>query len=313
MTAIDMGSPSQAHPTTKTPLQPQTRGNHRDVRLTALRRFAIAITLLNFLGYAFLGFEPPLAAPILALMTAYTLEITFEAISAWSTGRIPAFQGGVGKLTTFLLPAHITALAVSMLLFAGVRIWPIVFATAIAIASKAIIRINIKGRSRHILNPSNFGIAVALILLPGVGLAPPYQFTKNLLPPWEILVPFILVLPGIALNRLTGRLPVVFGWLGGFVVQAVLRVIVTDASVIATLAPITGMAFILFSFYMVTDPSTTPSHKGAQIAFGVSVALVYGLLTALHIAFAMFLSLVIVCCVRGIGLWATNSQKVRRG
>ena len=198
MPAIDINYPPKALPITDTPVRHHGRGNRRDVRLTALRRFAIAITLLNILGYAFLGFEPPLVAPIFALVTAYTLEIIFETLSAWSSGRRVAFHGGVGKLTTFLLPAHITALAVSMLLFAGVRIWPIVFATAIAIASKAIIRVNIKGRSRHILNPSNFGIAVALILLPGVGLAPPYQFTKNLLPPWEILVPFILVVPGIA-------------------------------------------------------------------------------------------------------------------
>ena len=40
------------------------------------------------------------------------------------------------------------------------------------------------------------------------------------------------------------------------------------------------MAFLLFTFYMVTDPATTPSAPLEQLAFGGAVAATYGLLMA---------------------------------
>jgi hypothetical protein len=55
---------------------------------------------------------------------------------------------------------------------------------------------------------------------------------------------------------------------------------------------------------MVTDPATTPMGKRSQIAFGASVAIVYGLLMTGHIVFGLFFALTIVCTVRGLGLYA---------
>jgi hypothetical protein len=46
-----------------------------DLRLAALRRFAIAITVLNVAGHAFLGFEQSLAQVFASLATAYSVEI----------------------------------------------------------------------------------------------------------------------------------------------------------------------------------------------------------------------------------------------
>jgi hypothetical protein len=63
-----------------------------------------------------------------------------------------------------------------------------------------------------------------------------------------------------------------------------------------------GMAFLLFSFYMVTDPPTTPSTPRGQVYFGLAVASVYGALMALHVVFGLFFALVIVCGVRGAAL-----------
>ena len=52
------------------------------------------------------------------------MEILLEAINAWSRRRDPQFAGGVIEFIDFLLPAHITALAVAMLLYANDRLWP---------------------------------------------------------------------------------------------------------------------------------------------------------------------------------------------
>jgi predicted signal transduction protein with EAL and GGDEF domain len=54
---------------------------------------------------------------------------------------------------------------------------------------------------------------------------------------------------------------------------------------------------------MVTDPATTPNGTWGQIAFGVAVALTYGVLMILHVVFGLFFSLTIVCALRGIGLY----------
>jgi hypothetical protein len=97
---------------------------------------------------------------------------------------------------------------------------------------------------------------------------------------------------------------VIAGWLVGFVIQAVVRNMLSGTSPIPSLAPMTGVAFVLFTFYMVPDPATTPERPSAQLAFGAAVATVYGLLVAVHIPCALFFSLTVVCALRGAGMWA---------
>jgi hypothetical protein len=75
-------------------------------------------------------------------------------------------------------------------------------------------------------------------------------------------------------------------------------------SLAAALLPMTGLAFLLFTFYMVTDPGTTPVRVRSQVAFGAGVAVAYGVLTALHVVFGLFFALVIVSSVRGLSLIA---------
>lgn len=275
-----------------------------DNRLAALRRFAIAITVLNVLGHFVLGFEQSWAQPLVALATAYGVELTLEAVSARASGRRPQYDGGWCAWINFLLPAHITALAVSMLLYANDRLAVIAFAVALAISSKTLIRVPVGGgRVRHCLNPSNTGIALTLVLFPWVGIAPPYQFTENLNGVGDWLLPVVIVLSGTFLNtRYTARVPLILGWLGGFLLQAGVRSLIQGTPLLAAVLPVTGMAFLLFTFYMITDPATTPSGLRGQVVFGGSVAATYGLLTAGHVVFGLFFSLLIVCSIRSLGL-----------
>jgi enediyne biosynthesis protein E5 len=272
-------------------------------RLPALRRFAVAITILNVLGHFVLGFEQSWAQPLVALAAAYGVELTLESVGAWAERRTPQFRGGWCALLDFLLPAHITALAVSMLLYANDRLWPIAFAAALGVASKTLIRVPVGRGVRHCLNPSNTGIAFTLLLFPWIGIAPPYQFTENLSGVGDWLLPTIIIVLGTFLNtRFTGRIPLILGWLGGFLLQAALRSQIQGTPFVAALLPVTGMAFLLFTFYMVTDPATTPSPPLRQVAFGGSVAAVYGLLMLMHVVFGLFFSLLVVCSMRGLGL-----------
>src|SRR6185436_600497 len=134
-----------------------------DLRLGALRRFALAITVFNILGHTVLGFEQAWAVPFLALAVGYSTELLLELIDARAHGRKLRFERRLGSFVDFMLPAHISALAVSMLLYPNQRLGPVAFATVAAIGSKYFFRVTSQGRSRHFFNPSNFGISLTLL------------------------------------------------------------------------------------------------------------------------------------------------------
>jgi hypothetical protein len=284
-------------------------------RLGGLRRFAVAITALNILGHTVFGFEQSWAQPMVALVVAYGTEILLEAVNAYCLRRPPQFICGWVGLIDFLLPAHISGLAVAMLLYTGDRLLPVAFAVTVAISSKLMFRAPVGKGVRHFFNPSNFGITITLLLFSkSVGIAAPYMFTENLDSIGDWLLPSVIILSGSFLNvRFTNRPPLILAWLVGFIIQAFIRSLMFEVSFVAALLPMTGMAFILYTFYMVTDPATTPSSKRAQVAFGLGVAFVYGALMLFHIVFGLFFALTIVCACRGLGLyalsWAANRNR----
>jgi hypothetical protein len=276
--------------------------------IKALRRFAISISIFNIVGYIFLGFEQPWIWPIVAILTGYTTELVFETIGARVENRDPRYKGGGLKgLIEFLFPAHITSIAVNMLIYVNDRIWVMIFAVTLAVATKWILRAPVRGRMRHYMNPSNFGILMVLVLFPWGSIAPPYHFTEGLNDWGSWILPAVIIITGTMLNaKLTGRMWLIFGWLSVFALQAIVRGILFDTAIPGALAVMTGVAFILYTNYMVTDPGTTPSKPGAQFAFGAGVAIVYGLFMVAHVAYGLFFATAIVCLIRGMFLWSLH-------
>jgi hypothetical protein len=74
----------------------------------------------------------------------------------------------------------------------------------------------------------------------------------------------------------------------------------------------TGIAFILFTNYMITDPGTTPTRPRAQFMFGSSVAFVYAVLMQFNIVYTLFFAVCIVCGIRGLGWWGAYWMSKRR-
>lgn len=295
---------------------PETaEARHSPKIVTALRRFAISITVLNILGYTVLGFEQPWTWPLLALLVAYGTEILLETVAAGVDGRAPRFLGGgMRGFAEFLYPAHITGLAVNMLIYVNDMVWGLVFGVVVAIGAKWVLRAPVRGRLRHFMNPSNLGITVILLVLPWASIAPPYQFTENIDGGLDWLVPAVIITLGTMLNaKLTGRMWLVLSWIVGFAAQAVIRGVLFGTSIPSALAMMTGVAFILFSNYMISDPGTTPGSRLGQIAFGGGTAAVYGLLTGLGVAYGIFFATALVCLVRGVHLWvADGTERLRR-
>ena len=286
-----------------------------DPRYLALRNFAISISVFNAFGYTLLGFEQAWLWPILAVVTAYTTEIVFELISAWAQERRPRFLGnGPRGVYEFLLPAHITALAVNMLLYANNQFWPVCFGVVVAVAQKHVLQAPIAGKMRHFMNPSNLGIATTLIVFGSwVSISPPYMFTEWANSYFKFMVPLVILTAGTVINAtLTKRVPLIVGWLGAFAIQAFVRHWLWGVQLNTALSVMTGVAFVLFTNYMITDPGTTPSKARAQFMFGSSVAFVYAVLMELNIVYTLFFATAIVCGGRGLGWWAAYLLKKRR-
>ncbi len=268
--------------------------------MKALTRFAMSITALTIVGHALLGFEQSPVTPLACLLASYLSALAFETLDSWAYRRPADYAGGARKLVEFLLPPHITALACAMLLYGNADLWPYVFAVLVGNGSKYLFRVRVKGRLKHFLNPSNTGIAVTLVLFHWVGIAPPYQFTNNfhVVVPWAL--PLAILMLGTMLNsKLTGKMPLILAWVAGFVAQAVLRWALGQTALLSALMPLTGVAFILFTNYMITDPGSTPFARRGQIIFGLTTAAVYGLLVYNGIVFGLFFALVLTCLLRG--------------
>jgi Na+-translocating ferredoxin:NAD+ oxidoreductase RnfD subunit len=129
------------------------------------------------------------------------------------------------------------------------------------------------------------------------------MFAENTSGVVDWLLPLVVISTGSLLNtKLTGRMPLIGMWIACFAAQAAFRGVINDTPIAAGLLPMTGFAFILFTFYMITDPGTTPERPRDQMIFAASVAVVYGMLMQLHVVFGLFFALTIVTAVRGISL-----------
>ena len=282
--------------------------NSPKMRLFALWYFTTLMIVWNLLGHTRLGFEQSWATPVAAIVTAILASMFLDWVDARANKRDLRFSGTIGDFLNFLPACLIPGFACAMLLYANERLWPVIFAVALSIGSKLILRAPVgNGRTQHIFNPSNFGVAATLLLFPSVSFAPPYHFTENITGLWDWGVPLIVLTTGIIIHAFfTGRLPLVGAWVLGFILQGIVRAKLFGTPFFVPLMPMTSAAFIIFTLYMIPDPATTPLNPVRQALFGFSVAMVYGTLQMLHVVFGLFFALLIVCAIRGLSLhlWA---------
>jgi hypothetical protein len=288
-------------------------------RYFALWYFTLLLIFWNILGHVFLGFEQSHIQPLVGVATAIILQFLLEWIDARASNRKPRYAGSWADLINFLPPAIIPGLAVTMLLYPNERLMPLIFGVGVAICSKVIFRAPVGGgKTQHIFNPSNLGIVATLILFPAIGVAPPYHFTENLTGLWHWALPGLVLVTGLIVHGFfTGRLTMVLTWLVAFVIQGELRSWYFGTSWIVPLTPMTSAAFMVFTLYMIPDPATTPVKPLRQALFSMAIAAVYGVLLVEHVVYGLFLSLAIVCALRGAGLyvWAAwqNLRAVQGG
>jgi Na+-translocating ferredoxin:NAD+ oxidoreductase RnfD subunit len=192
----------------------------------------------------------------------------------------------VYKKILFPLTPPIIGLASSLLLDARSAL-PYLGAVTLAVASKAALTY----RGRHFMNPANFGVTVMLQLFPHQVTGMPTLFGGYLTPT------LVFAALGLATVVRARQTEVSFSWILGFVVFGLLRAAVTGMRWVVALAPAFGPAFLLFSFHMISDPSTTPRTRAQRIGFGIAVALLDALLRLMRIPYGSFYALFVVCAL----------------
>jgi len=165
------------------------------------------------------------------------------------------------------LPAHswksamISILGLCLLLKANH--WSIcALAALLAIASKFFIRIN----GKHIFNPGNFGL-IAVILLTQQAWISPGQWGSG-----AILL-FLVGTLGSAVVHKVSRLDISFTFLGTLMaLQAWRNLVYQGWPFDYWLQQFSNGSLLLFTFFMITDPVTTPNHKTARIIWSIMIA-----------------------------------------
>jgi Na+-translocating ferredoxin:NAD+ oxidoreductase RnfD subunit len=162
-----------------------------------------------------------------------------------------------------LASAYITGISVGILCRTP-EYWPFALTSAIAITSKYVIQ----WRGRHLWNPSNFAIAVMLLIAPEYFSTLGIQWGNAI---WPMLVVWAL---GAVITYRVKRFHITATYVLSFIALSFVRSLVTGHPFFAELAPITGPMYQLFIFFMITDPRTTVRSKRGQIlvAFLVAVA-----------------------------------------
>lgn len=166
--------------------------------------------------------------------------------------------------------AYISGISVGILIRSPF-IWPYALCSAIAILSKYVIKV----KGRHIWNPSNFAIAMMLLLAHDAVATLSVQWDNRV---WAMLV--IWVLGSIIISRLK-RFHICLVYVLSFLALGVVRSQIAGLPLMTEIAPITGPMYQLFVFFMITDPKTTVHSKGGQMLVAFLVALMEAILRLL--------------------------------
>jgi enediyne biosynthesis protein E5 len=219
-----------------------TPGRQRDPRT-----YQIA-TLGGLLAYGllWLGFDVPLSHVVTILATAVLVQAAATRLS----GR-PGFDPR---------SALISGLSLCLLLRTDSCALAAVTA-AIAISSKFLLRIE----DKHVFNPTNFALVVMMLLTGQVWVSPGQ---------WGNTAVFGFLLAsagGLVVNR-AARSDVTLAFLISYAALLAGRSLFLGEPMSIPLHRLESGALVLFAFFMISDPKTTPNSRSGRILFATLVA-----------------------------------------
>ena len=140
--------------------------------------------------------------------------------------------------------------------------WLAVLAGVIAIGSKFVLRVN----GKHLFNPTNFALVVLMLATDGAVWVSPGQ--------WGNIAFFAFLmacLGGLVVMR-AARADVTVAFLAAWIALLVGRSLWLHEPMTIPLHRLQSGALLLFTFFMISDPRTTPDSRAGRIVFAVLVA-----------------------------------------
>ncbi len=179
------------------------------------------------------------------------------------------------------LSALITAFSLSLLLRADSS-WVHPVAACVAISAKFLVRVGHK----HLFNPGNLGVVVAILFLPGSWTSAGQWGQDIAIAAWVFML-------GTLVTTKARRGDISWAFLGFYLGIVALRVLFLGQKPAVFLHQLTNGSLLLFAFFMISDPMTIPNHPRGRIAYAFLVALVaafwqYGLFHTNGLIWSLF-------------------------
>jgi Na+-transporting NADH:ubiquinone oxidoreductase subunit NqrB len=222
------------------------------------RHYQIAV-LASLLAYGILGLDLEVRAGQALAMVAAALATQLACTRLMQRGPV---RGPARPAHFDPRSAWISALSLCLLLRTD-RLGLAVAAAVLSIASKFVIR----WRGKHLFNPTNFGLVALMTASGGRVWVSPGQWGSAAL--FGFLV---LCLGGLVVNR-AARSDVTYAFLAAYGSLLLGRALWLGQPLAIPLHQVASGAFLIFTFFMISDPKTTPDSRAGRILFAFLVAL----------------------------------------
>lgn len=185
---------------------------------------------------------------LLLLLTA--LSTQYACTLLW---RLPAFDPRSALISGLSLCLLLRTNSVALAILAAV----------VTIGSKFVIRL----RGKHVFNPTNLGIVGMMLATDGAVWVSPGQWGSA-----AFFAFLVACLGGLVVNRAV-RSDVTYAFLAFYLAILFGRALWLGQPMTIPLHQLGSGAFLIFTFFMISDPKTTPDTRLGRILFALLVAL----------------------------------------
>lgn len=213
-------------------------------------RFYQIAVLSGLLAYGLINLRFDVAIGHVVLILATVLLTQLACSRLW---KLPAFEPQSALISGLSLCLLLRTNSILLLLMTSV----------LTIASKFIFRLN----GKHIFNPTNVGIVAMMLLTGGQVWVSPGQ--------WGSAATFgflMACLGGLVVNR-AARSDVTYAFIVSYAALVFGRAVQLGDPLAIPFHGLESGALILFTFFMISDPKTTPDSRAGRILFAFLVAL----------------------------------------
>ncbi len=211
------------------------------------RHYQIA-TLASLLGYGILGLDFEIGAARAVAILSTALLTQYVCTKVW---HVPSFDPRSALISGLSLCLLLRTNDVTLALLAAI----------VAVSSKFLVKLN----GKHLFNPTNIAIVVLMLVTGDVWVSPGQ---------WGNLAFFAFLMAcvgGLVVNR-ASRSDVTYAFIGFYMTLVFGRSIWLGEPLTIPLHRLENGALLLFTFFMISDPRTTPNSKVGRILFAGLVA-----------------------------------------